>query len=330
MTEDNSYFHEMDGSPAVAVREYQSTDFQIWKNFVLSSNNGTMFHRTEFLDYHPQGRFNFHHLMFFSGKNLIAVLPGSLENGEYRSPAGASMGSFAVSCDLKLHQAHAIVSSFIAYCRSKGVRKIYLTPPMEVYNTCMNQAMEYALSYNGFTISRAQYSSVKRNSQCKLSAKIRYNIGMALRKGIKVVEDDDVRRFYPILLANKEKFGTAPTHTLEELMLLQKLMPEAVKLFLAELNGQPVAGVLLFLANSSCALNFYSMHLYEYRKYYPVSVLVHYAGEWLNRHNIHYLDYGVSMDTFSSNLLEPSWSLVRFKESLGFAGCIRNTWTVSL
>ncbi len=289
-----------------------------------------MFHRTEFLDYHPSGRFNFHHLMFFQDEKLIAVLPGSLENAVYKSPAGASMGSFATACDLKLHRAHGIVSAFIGYCRSRGVKKVIFTPPMDIFCSKVNHAMGYALVYNGFTISKSQYSSVIKNSDMKPTRKIRYNINRALRNGLKVVEDDDMQRFYPILLANKAKFGTAPTHTLEELLLLQKLMPDSLKLFTAELEGLAVAGVLLFIANSRCAMNFYSMHLYEYRNYYPVSVLLYHAGEWLKKQEIEYLDYGVSMDTFSPNPLEPSWSLVRFKESHGFSGCIRNTWSVEL
>lgn len=28
-----------------------------WDNFVLNSNNGTMFHSRKFLSYHPEGRF---------------------------------------------------------------------------------------------------------------------------------------------------------------------------------------------------------------------------------------------------------------------------------
>jgi hypothetical protein len=40
-----------------------------------------------------------------------------------------------------------------------------------------------------------------------------------------------------------------------------------------------------------------------------------------------YYDYGVSADTASSNPMEPSWTLVRFKESMGSTGCMRVTYS---
>ncbi|HET9135655.1 MAG TPA: GNAT family N-acetyltransferase, partial [Candidatus Kapabacteria bacterium] len=47
-----------------------------WDAFVDRSMNGTVFHKQQFLEYHPEGRFDFHHLMFFQGEHLVAVLPG--------------------------------------------------------------------------------------------------------------------------------------------------------------------------------------------------------------------------------------------------------------
>lgn len=277
---------------------------------MLSSDNGTMFHRMEFLSYHPDGRFNFHHLMFHEGDRLLAVLPGCVKDGAYISPAGASMGSFVTPPDLKLNQADGVVSAFLEYARAKGFKEIHLTPPMVVFHSSVNQTLEYALRYNGFIISRVQYSSVRHIASGTLSRKIRYNTGLAVRRGVTILEENDYDRFYPILLENKAKFGVSPTHTLDELKLLDRLMPGSLKLFLAELDGNAIAGTLLFLASQKCAMNFYTMHLYEYRMLYPVSLLVMHTCEWLGKLGVEYLDYGVSMDTFSSNALEPSWPLV--------------------
>src|SRR5207237_970692 len=68
---------------------------ELWDAFVSRSMNGTVFHTQQFLDYHPNGRFQFQHLLFYSGEHLVAVLPGGIRNGNiFESPLGASYGSF--------------------------------------------------------------------------------------------------------------------------------------------------------------------------------------------------------------------------------------------
>ena len=39
------------------IRRYKNMDENLWDNFVLNSNNGTLFHLRSFLNYHPKGRF---------------------------------------------------------------------------------------------------------------------------------------------------------------------------------------------------------------------------------------------------------------------------------
>jgi len=86
---------------------------KLWDSFVLSSMNGTVFHTHQFLAYHREGKFDFHHLLFFHGKRLVAVFPGGFSNGGkiYESPMGASYGSF-VTEDISADIALGIVSAF--------------------------------------------------------------------------------------------------------------------------------------------------------------------------------------------------------------------------
>ncbi len=60
-----------------------------WDNFVLNSNTGNMFHLQRFFDYHPPGRFKFHHLMFIEKGEIAAVLPGSSLRTEYMNHRSA-------------------------------------------------------------------------------------------------------------------------------------------------------------------------------------------------------------------------------------------------
>jgi hypothetical protein len=48
------------------------------EEFVLNSNNGTMFHRQAFLDYHPNGKFNFIILCSVRTKSCLQSCPAAL------------------------------------------------------------------------------------------------------------------------------------------------------------------------------------------------------------------------------------------------------------
>jgi lipid II:glycine glycyltransferase (peptidoglycan interpeptide bridge formation enzyme) len=132
--------------------------------------------------------------------------------------------------------------------------------------------------------------------------------------------------FYPILLKNKEKFGVTPTHTLDELKRIDSLRPGMMTLFMAYYENQPIAGELLFACNKQCVLNFYTMHLYDFHNLFAVNYLIEHSIRWCCQKGFRYFDYGVSADTFSIDPMEPSWSLIEFKESMGANGCQRKTY----
>jgi hypothetical protein len=109
-----------------------------WNAFVNNSNNGTVFHRLDFLEYHPSGRFQFLNLMFYKGDELLAVLPGGLSGDMFKSPMGASFGGFVTTARLGLQDADAIVKTFIRYCATNHIKEVYLTPPMQIYCNTFN------------------------------------------------------------------------------------------------------------------------------------------------------------------------------------------------
>jgi len=48
-----------------------------WDQFVLSGNNGTLFHLRKFLNYHPKDRFQDHSILIEKKQNLFSVLPAA-------------------------------------------------------------------------------------------------------------------------------------------------------------------------------------------------------------------------------------------------------------
>jgi len=268
--------------------------------------------------------------VFLDGDRLVSVLPGAVAGDTYRSPAGASMGGFVLRRGAGLDLADRIVRTFVAWCAGEGIREAFIGQPMPIYAREPDDSGEYALLCNGFSPVDLKYSSVAdlrlTGSRSAMSCKVRHNIVRSETCGVRIVDSDDFAVFHAILTENKRKFGCAPTHTLEELERIRELRPAMIRLFLAELEGKLVAGLMLFLVNPVCALDFYTAQDYRYHHCNPVSLLVEHAMAWCRDRGYRHFDYGVSMDTSSRNPLEVTRSLVRFKESLGCTGSIRRTY----
>lgn len=302
----------------------------MWNSFVEESANGTLFHRTDFLAYHPAERYNFTNLMFFRGQELVSVLPGGIVDGNYRSPLGASFGGFVHMPGLSLSRANRIIRCFLEWCGNEGIESVRLTPPMHCYCTGADEVMEYAMEYNGFFRTGNLYSSVIDLSMIRtlddVPAKSRYYIRKALSTGVAVSESDDFEAAYPMLVESKRRFRSLPTHTLDELRRLKKTFGRRISLVLARQRNQLVGGMVLFDLNRHCTLIFYMFQHFRQRKSHCTNALVYHAIRRAIAGGKRWLDYGVSADTQSSNPLEPSWSLVHFKESVGSTGCLRRTY----
>ncbi len=328
----------------IAVVPYDAVQHKsVWDSFVRNSMNGTVFHTQQFLAYHNEGKFAFHHLLFFEGKRLVAVLPGGFrENGRvYDSPLGSSYGSF-VTEDISADTALAIVAAFEKYIAQRGVQEVFLTSAPVIYQPILTQNLDFALLYRGFSYQRHYISHAIELREGiipfeRFQQTARKHIRRVLRDhhelSIDEVSKDAMKKgleeFYPILLENKAKFGAKPTHTLEELLKLNELLPDLMKLFIVRVKGEPIAGSLLFLANSRVAIVFYHMLKYSFENYKPIYLLMDQVTRWAQKNNYSFVDIGVSQDTSDANPMTPALSLILFKEKFDSRGVLRSTMSKS-
>jgi hypothetical protein len=315
---------------AIDVLPYNESSKKQWDDFVLDSNNGTMFHLQKFFDYHPKGRFNWHHLVFEEKGQIIAVLPGAAMGSTFESPIGASYGSF-VTAPIEFSKALDIVDAFAEYCRSNGFERALLTPPPFIYQKVITQNIDYALAYRGFSYDKHYISHsiqlAPGDFLARFQSTARRYIHKYLRESSLTVKiTDDYEAFYPILVKNKERHGVKPTHTLEELLRLKKLLPDNLTLFLVYKGAKPIAGSLMFACNQQVALCFYNMLLYEYEEYNPIHVVMYEVTKWATERGFSWIDIGVSQDTKAENPMTPSMNLIRFKEKFNAFGILRSTF----
>ena len=102
--------------------------FDVWNNFIEKSNNGTIFHKLEFLAYH-KNRFkeDEHHLILFKGESIYAVFPMAVfikDNKKIAmSPYGASYGGPVFLKPLNYLKSKLIVSILVFFISFTKTRK---------------------------------------------------------------------------------------------------------------------------------------------------------------------------------------------------------------
>lgn len=320
----------------ITVQPYTPADRAEWDAFVEQSNNGTMFHLQRFLDYHPEGTWNFHHLMFRQDGRLVGVLPAGIKpGGALWSPMGASYGSI-VTLDTSFERSLAIVDALISYAGQKGISDLYLIPPPLIYTINYSQHLEYAMLYRkaAFELHYISHAIDLKHGQQFLQhfdPTARKNIHKILREGrITIRESDDYATFHNILVENKARHGVKPTHTLKDLLRLHELIPDKLRLNMVYIDDEPIAGSLLFLANRKVVLCFYNMLRYEYEHLRPIYLVMYETCQWAVDNGYEWVDIGVSQDTNAEDPMTPSIGLIGFKERFDARGILRSTYHLHL
>lgn len=317
------------------IIEYSEKYRNDWDDFVLKSNNGTIFHLQKFFDYHQPGKFNFNHLMFIENDRIEAVLPGSKIGKIFESPIGASYGSI-VTKDIKFNEAMKLISELKDYGRENGLEEFLLTPPPIVYEKYQNQNLDFAMLWQGFRFDLHYISSAikldpERDIISRFQATVRRNIRKTLKnKDIRVEINERYDEFYPILIDNKERHNVKPTHSYEDLLKLKELLPENLKLFMVYYKDRPIGGSLMFFCNNQVALCFYNMLLYEYAEFKPIHRVMYEVVKYSTENGYKYVDIGVSQDTSADDPMTPSVSLIDFKEKFDAKTVMRNTFRIQL
>lgn len=306
-----------------------------WDRFVLESNNGTMFHLQKFFDYHIPGKFKFDHLIFLNKGEIVALLPGRITGGLFESPIGASYGSIVIK-DITFAEILEIVSTLLDYGRKNGIKEFMLTSAPIIYETVQNQSLDFAMRWLGFEFQLHYISSAikldpQRDILSRFRPTIRRNVRHTLKNpDIRVEINERYDEFYPILLENKAKHNVKPTHSYDDLMKLNELLPGHLKLFMVYYKDRPIAGSSMFFANQNVAICFYNMLRYEYAEFKPIQRVMYEVVKYSTEHGYGYVDIGVSQDTKAENPMTPSMSLIEFKEKFDARTVMRNTFYIRL
>ncbi len=316
------------------VEQFQSSQSHRWDNFVDSSNEGTLFHRLDFLAYHGE-KFckNEHHLIIHKGPAVHAVMPLAIfdEDGRRvaKSPYGGSYGGPVFSKPQNYQDSHGVVEAILEYLKSQGISELTLTLPISVCYQRYSEILRFVLLEWGFQCINRDISSVvcldKNNPTSKEMTSRARNTARKARKarkmGINVVRQAPITDFWQILEMTFAKHGSKPTHTLAEFRWLHERNSERVYVDIASLDGIPIAGVGYFVINQNVNSSFYLCQDPQKQQAQGLSLLIYEALERAQEEGFRWFDFGTS-----SAQMQGRPNIFRFKESFGAIGIFRETY----
>lgn len=231
----------------ITIKPYLSENKAIWNEFIKNSKNGIFMFNRNFMEYHS-ARFIDNSLMFFDNDNLIAVLPMNIRDKVLYSHQGLTYGGFITDEKMKQHKMLECFEALKQYMQANNIEKlIYKTIP-HIYHKTPAEEDLYALFKNDAKLLKLEPSTtIYLKNPCKMPKGRKAQISRAKREGVEIQESKNFKTF--IDLENKilaEYHDTKAVHTAEELELLHSKFPEQIKLYIASLNNEMIAGTLIF------------------------------------------------------------------------------------
>ncbi len=309
-----------------------------WNVFVEESANGTLFHRLDFLAYHPLARFAWHHLRFLYRGKLAAVLPAVVQqnaSGErvLTSPGGASIGGFVIRADLRARHILGLVETLVDYLINKGFNSASLRVGPAQYMRQPHDYLGFAYYACGFRMANRWLLPM---TPCALSgaAPVFQRIDSAKQRGSRSAEKQgcevregslpDLDTFYDMLMETHERLSATPTHTREELRRLFELVPGRIRFFMVYHQNMVLAGTMVFMLNKQAATTFYICRANQSAgiSMHAASLLYTKLQMAMEAEGIVYLDYGPCSDEHG----RVNDGNAFFKENLGALGFCRDLW----
>lgn len=239
---------------AIEVIRYTPVLREEWNSFVKGAVNSTFLFMRDYMDYHSD-RFRDCSLMFYCDNSLIALLPANIKEGEgvLQSHGGLTYGGLIMHPDTKATDTLEIFEALTNYMRNSiNVNKLLYKPLPYIYNSRPADEPLYALFRMGATIAARAISTTidNGNRQAFGSQRLR-GMKKAQKAGITCTPSTQYRAFWNILTDTlRTAHNCTPTHTIEEIELLQSRFPDNIKLYTASMREEAVAGIVVYETES--------------------------------------------------------------------------------
>ena len=312
----------------IEIKKYNSSLQAEWDSFVASCCNATFLHRRGYMDYHSD-RFADFSLMAYAEGRLVAVLPANKCDGVVYSHQGLTYGGWLHG--LKHFDATVMLQVMDVACewlKAEGVKELVYKPVPHIYHSYPAEEDLYALFRHGAEPTESNIStSVLLADPLAFDRGNKSGVNAARKAGIAVGESDDWEGYWQVLQSVlRERHETSPVHTVEEIKLLHSRFPENIRLHTAMLEGELVAGVVMFYTDTVAHAQYIASSSTG-RQQKALSLLFQQLISDAKAEGYRYFDFGISNENHGQWLNE---GLVQQKCRMGGRGIVYNTFKIKL
>lgn len=299
------------------------------------SANGIVFHRPKFLQYHNEEKFVQRQQIqfkFYKNNKLIGYINGVIDNNNQQScfvsPFGASYGGLVYHSELDYKEIETLIELWLSELKT-SVQKIRISTTCGFHSRSGNNSyLDYILLRNGFIITKSDMPlvhDVKSDEQLttRLDKKTATELKQPLQKNplsLEVIDGID-KESYTLLLESQARLSSFPTHSFDELLKIEELLPGTIKTLKSSHEGKFLSAITTMRISDKVLNTFYIYDSFDGRPFkanhYAYYQVLKYAFD--NKYS--FVDFGPS--TFGWT---PNYPLIAFKEKFDTKPYLRHTF----
>ncbi|MGZ3932059.1 MAG: GNAT family N-acetyltransferase [Bacteroidia bacterium] len=218
-----------------------------WNAFLKTADNGNFLFDRNFMEYHSH-RFTDASVMLFEESLLVAIFPANKKDNVVYSHQGLTYGGLVLSERRNVRKLMQYYHAVFSHYRQAGVTELLYKPFPNYLAATHNDLEHFVMNTLKAEVTRVDTSFViDLKNELKFQERRRRSIKKGEKNKTEAKVDDDFSAFWnSILVPNlRDKFGSSPVHSLEEIQLLHSRFPEQIRQANAYVNGEIAAGATL-------------------------------------------------------------------------------------
>lgn len=315
----------------ITVRAYSPLDADDWDIFCGSALQSTLLHTRRFLSYHGSRFRDASAIIELDGK-CIGLMPAAEDPNDQTivvSHPGATYGGIVHRRNLRGSDMLAAMTAIKRHFAEQGFNHLIYKAVPTVYHQAPAQDDLHALLRLGAERVRCDLSSaIDLNHPLGLESQRLRSAKKAKKLGVMVAEgQSSLAPFWDVLQSNlAKKHNVKPVHTLEEITLLISLFPDQINCVCGYLDGELIAGTLLFITPTAFHAQYIASSELGQQACALDRVFGH-AIELASSQGKRWFDFGISTEQQGRVLND---GLYRFKSGFGGGGVIHEFYELDL
>ena len=312
----------------VEIIRYDATMAAQWNEMARQCRNSTFQHQRGYMDYHSD-RFTDCSLIALHNGKPRALLPANVDGDTLWSHRGLTFGGWLVPLKhFDVTIMIEVMDATVAWMKDNGLKRLVYKAVPHIYHRYPCEEDLYALFRHHASLIETNISTtIDLSCPLPLDRGNKSGANAARKAGITVGPSEDWQQYWHLLSSLlDERYDTRPVHTLDEILLLQSRFPDDIRLYTATLDGELLAGVVMYLSAPVAHCQYIGASP-RGKDSKALTLLFDYLIQESTRLGYRYFDFGISNEDHGRYLNE---GLVRQKSRLGGRGIVYNTFEITL